>query len=56
VTLKDGSEKLLHPGKPVDLPSDNRYVRTLVARKLLTEVPAAPREKKTKTTEVTNAS
>lgn len=32
VTLKDGTEVLLHPGAAVELPEDNRYVKTLRAR------------------------
>ena len=31
VTLKDGTEVMLHPGKIVDLPADHGYTRTLLA-------------------------
>lgn len=39
VTLSDGTEILLWPGKNVPLPENHDYVRTLVALKLLTPVP-----------------
>ena len=32
VTLSDGTEIMLHPGKDVDLPEDEAYVKTLKAR------------------------
>lgn len=42
VTLKDGSEVMLFDGKEISLPEDNGYVKTLIARRHLTEIkPAA---------------
>jgi len=38
VTLDDGEEVMLHPGKEVSLPVDNSYVKSLVAQRLLTEI------------------
>lgn len=38
VTLED-REAMLHPGAEVPLPADNPYVKALVAKGLLTEVP-----------------
>lgn len=40
-------EVMLHPGKPVHLPEDNEYVRTLIAKKRLSEVPAEQVEEET---------
>lgn len=45
VTLEDGREVMLHPGADVPLPANNPYVKRLVAKKWLTEVPAAPAAK-----------
>ena len=45
VTLKDGAEVLLHDGGLVELPPDNGYVKTLIARGRLTEE-AKPRKTK----------
>lgn len=42
VTLAGGKEAMLFDGATVDLPPDNRYVRTLVARGHLREQPLAP--------------
>ncbi|HCK1202583.1 TPA: hypothetical protein N2Z99_000819 [Escherichia coli] len=39
VTLSDGTEILLWPGKTVSLPEDHDYVKVLVALKHLTPVP-----------------
>lgn len=39
VTLSDGTEVLLYPGKTRDLPDQNEYVQALIDRGLLTEVP-----------------
>jgi hypothetical protein len=47
VTLKDGREVLLWPGVEVTLPSDNRYVQRLVAKKLLAEPVAEQRPART---------
>lgn len=38
VTLDDGREVMLHPGKDVLLPPGNAYVKALVVQRLLTEV------------------
>jgi len=38
VTLGDGREILLYPGKETTLPDDNEYVKTLVALKRLSPV------------------
>lgn len=42
VTLDDGREVMLHPGTVVALPAENPYVRTLVAKELLTEEKTQP--------------
>ena len=42
VTLKDGMEVMLYDGMEVDLPAENKYVKTLVARRHLTEVSGEP--------------
>lgn len=42
VTLADGREIVLHPGQAVTLPQDDAYVRTLVARGHLIEIPLTP--------------
>ena len=44
VTLEDGREVMLHPGREVLLPADNPYVQALVAQGFVTEVtePSAP--------------
>ncbi|WP_206186970.1 hypothetical protein [Yersinia massiliensis] len=39
VTLSDGTETLLWPGKNVSLPENHEYVKVLVALKHLTPVP-----------------
>lgn len=39
-TLDDGTDVILFPGREVSLPSDNAWVKGLVAQKLL--VPVAP--------------
>ncbi|HHE4632367.1 TPA: hypothetical protein ACPD79_003666 [Escherichia coli] len=39
VTLSDGTEILLWPGKTVSLPEEHDYVKVLVALKYLTPVP-----------------
>lgn len=39
VTLSDGTEILLWPGKTVSLPEEHDYVKVLVALKHLTPVP-----------------
>ena len=39
VTLSDGTEILLWPGKAVSLPEEHDYVKVLVALKHLTPVP-----------------
>ena len=39
VTLSDGTEILLWPGKSVSLPEEHDYVKVLVALKHLTPVP-----------------
>jgi len=36
-TLEGPKEVLLHPNEEVDLPADNEYVKTLVARKHLNQ-------------------
>lgn len=51
MTLMDGTEVMLIPGKAVELPADNPHVVALVARRHLTEEPttsAAPVRKSTK--------
>ena len=40
VTLSDGTEILLWPGKNVSLPEEHDYVKVLVALKHLTPVPS----------------
>jgi hypothetical protein len=47
VTLHDKTEVMLYDGREVDLPEDNAYVRTLVARKHL--APMNGSEAKTET-------
>lgn len=46
VTLDNGEEVMLHPGKEVTLPEENPYVQSLVAQRLFmettTEVPPGP--------------
>ncbi|RNM00572.1 hypothetical protein [Dickeya undicola] len=42
VTLADGTEVLLWPGKDVSLPQDNDYVKTLVALQHLTPIDDQP--------------
>ena len=42
VTLSDGTEILLWPGKTVSLPEEHDYVKVLVALKHLTPVPLNP--------------
>ncbi|NPE59283.1 hypothetical protein HLB27_06480 [Dickeya dadantii] len=42
VTLADGTEVLLWPGKDVSLPPDNDYVKTLVALQHLTPIDDQP--------------
>ncbi|WJY16810.1 hypothetical protein PCO82_09380 [Pectobacteriaceae bacterium CE90] len=42
VTLADGTEVLLWPGKDVLLPPDNDYVKTLVALQHLTPIDDQP--------------
>lgn len=39
VTLADGAEVLLWPGKAVALPEDHEYVKTLVALEYLKPLP-----------------
>lgn len=48
MTLHDGTEVMLIPGKVVELPADNPHVGALVARRHLTEEPATPLRKSTK--------
>ena len=68
VTLRDkakpkepGTDVALFPGKAVDLPEDNPYVKTLKARGFLkeaaeeTKAPPARAARKVKPQEVTNA-
>lgn len=42
VTLGDGKEVLLHPGKPVKLDPAHPYTQTLLAQGRLVLVPAEP--------------
>lgn len=49
VTLKGARARLL-PGKPVELPADDPYVATLVARGHLTALEALPPDAPSKTT------
>ena len=39
VTLKDGTEVMLHPGKTVELPATHEYTQTLLALGHLSPVP-----------------
>lgn len=39
-TLKGGTEVILMKGRPVELPDDNSWVKSLVAQGLLTRAPA----------------
>jgi hypothetical protein len=39
-TLDDGTDVILFPGREVTLPAGNAWVKSLVAQKLLTPVPA----------------
>ncbi|EAO2687526.1 hypothetical protein E2X65_20790 [Salmonella enterica] len=38
VTLADGQEVLLWPGNEIELPEDNEWVMTMIARRHLTPV------------------
>ncbi|WP_019561743.1 hypothetical protein [Caldimonas manganoxidans] len=46
-TLPDGREVVLIDSQTVELPEDNAWVQTLVARGHLAPVPTAPAPKKT---------
>ena len=39
VTLRGHGEQTLYPGKTYDLPEYNAYIQTLVAKKILVQVP-----------------
>ncbi len=48
VTLSSGKTKtevMLFPGREVELPEDNAYVRSLIARKHLAPVTIEPKER-----------
>jgi hypothetical protein len=42
VTLKDGREVMLHPGKTVELPAEHEYTQTLLALGHLTPKKDSP--------------
>ena len=42
VTLDDGREVMLHPGREVELPPEHEYTQTLLALNYLSPLPASP--------------
>ncbi|MDR1709656.1 MAG: hypothetical protein LBS70_08060 [Candidatus Accumulibacter sp.] len=58
VSLKDGAEVMLHPGKTVELPAEHEYTKTLLARGHLTpdRTPTAPANSGSDASALTKAS